>query len=213
MANKPPHKKAPHKKPPQPRDVLTIQTHLGYIWKSPDGVLKTLILFSIMDPDWMAWYVWAERSKEIDRAISDQEIDALNGKENKSSWSHFGIKGHPTDFQPSKPLRVDEVARGAAGFTPTTARAHLMKRPINAMGKIWMGLTVFLDSGPQDLHLLMDSNKALQQMQDMLDLPTSYKQGEVFRAYKVEEYPAGLVSHTHQTQQGWLLPVTDLRMR
>ena len=105
---------------PDPHETLHVITHAAYILKSPSNFSETVILFSINDGEWMAWYTYRELVSK--KRARDEFDDNLNGDHRISLVGDWKVLNSKT-FKPSKPRRVDEFAPADGGY----ARALLLK--------------------------------------------------------------------------------------
>lgn len=144
-------------KEPEPHDSLHVITHAAYILKTPSEDSATVILFSINDGEWMAWYSY--REVLVSKRARKEFDDSLNGDHRITlfdDWKHL----NPNPFTPTKPRRVDEFApKGDNG------KALLLKPIFHNDKFLTMNLFIFgLKDGPEHFALRMYSGTKPKEM-------------------------------------------------
>jgi hypothetical protein len=169
------------KTPPRPQPRLRSQLHFAAVRKlSKDagGVTETMLIFSVDDTSWLAWYLFYQTSSAITDAW-DRDTTGLKPA------NLFGAGTTRLPFALRKPLAVGDFGENNS--------VELQKRPLARLQvqrasptALELGMTVFLKSGPANLHWFASTSANV-------GLPEEFQWGRVSGPMAVEDFSAGLV--------------------
>src|SRR5262245_65702841 len=92
---------------PQQQSQMQARAHRAYFRTFSDFSSQTTLLFSVRDGRWEAWYKFTEMSVAIAKM---EEDDLLNNRKDKWLKLVGGSRAGSTCFNPSEPMRVDEIS-------------------------------------------------------------------------------------------------------
>jgi len=154
---------------------LNLIGHQAFVYHTSGIGRQTSILFSIDDKKRIGWYLFNESDKHF-RIEESEDLD-----DNKTAT--YSVFGKPTEsdiFHPRADLGVDQFVPSAG----SQARALLSSEFIK--GNVYIGLTVFLNSGPENILLGFSASNAPLHVRH-------HEQGSVHLA-KVEPYTQANIS-------------------
>jgi hypothetical protein len=168
---------------PEPKDRLFTKAQRARLHIAATGVPQTILLFSVFDHEWTAWYTFEEASQRI-RDAAAYEL-AHPSKYHKSRFSDFGHRTVSMHYRPGTPMRVDDFAEdGGTKANPETAVVENRR-----WGNFLMRLTVLLKSGSQIMPLRVTVPKEPDEEGRPIAVPAPYESG-IVPLRKVEEYTA-----------------------
>jgi hypothetical protein len=172
--------------------LLYLTCHQGIVHHTSGVGRSTSILFSIDDRKRLAWYLF----NELSRDFNVEEMEDLEDNKPHAAYSVFGQPTKAGYFHPRNDLEVDQFANGDYLGTKQV-RAHTSTEFLK--NRIYIGMTLFLKSGPENLTLDFQSKKPALHVRH-------HEQGRV-HLLKVEKYSAGAITSPLRVRDYTLSPV------